>query len=34
MMPMIQIVKFKFYQHQLRAASPNLMLAKLTRYMV
>ena len=30
----IPIAKFKFHQHQLRAVSPNLMLAKLTRYTV
>ena len=30
----IQIAKFKFRQYQLRAVSPNLMLAKVTRYTV
>ena len=30
----IQIAKFKFHQYELRAVSPNLMLAKVTRYTV
>ena len=30
----IQIAKFKFFQYQWRAISPNLMLAKVTRYTV
>ena len=30
----IQITKFKFHQHLLEANSPNLMLAKLSRYRV
>ena len=30
----IQIAKFKFPQYELRAVTPNLMLAKVTRYMV
>ena len=30
----IQIAKFKFHQYELRAVSPNLMLAKVTHYMV
>ena len=30
----IQITKFKFRQYQLKAISPNLMLAKITRCMV
>ena len=30
----IQIVKFKLCQYQWRAISPNLMLTKVTRYMV
>ena len=30
----IQIAKFKFHQYQLRAASPNLMLTKITCYTV
>ena len=34
MMLSIQIAKFKFRQCQLRAISPNLMLAKITRYTV
>ena len=34
MMLSIQIAKFKFYQYQLRAVSPNLMFAKLTRYTI
>ena len=29
----IQIAKFKFRQYQLKAVSPNLMLAKVTRYL-
>ena len=28
----IQIAKFKFYQYQMRAISPNLKLVKVTRY--
>ena len=34
MMLIIQIVKFKFRQYQMRAISPNLMLVKVTCYMV
>ena len=34
MMLSIQIAKFKFRQYQLRAISPNLMLAKVTHYTV
>ena len=34
MTPSIQIAKFKFRQYQLRAVSPNLMLARFTRYTV
>ena len=30
----MQMAKFKFRQYQLRAVSPNLMLAKITRYTV
>ena len=34
MMLRIQIAKFEFRQYQLKAVSPNLMLAKVTRYTV
>ena len=34
MMLITQIVKFKSHQYQMRAVSPNLMLAIVTRYMV
>ena len=30
----IQIAKFKFHQYELRAVSPNLMLAKVTHHPV
>ena len=30
----IQITKFKFFQYHWRAISPNLMLAKVTRYTI
>ena len=30
----ILIAKFKFHQYERRAVSPNLMLAKITRYTV
>ena len=30
----IQIAKLKFHQYELRAVSPNLILAKVTRYTV
>ena len=34
MMLSIQVTKFKFPQYQPRAISPNLMLTKVTSYMV
>ena len=34
MMLSIQIAKFKFRQYQMRVVSPNLMLAKVTRYAI
>ena len=34
MMLYVQIAKFKFRQYQMRAVSPNLILAKVTHYVV
>ena len=34
MTPSIKIAKFKFHQYVLRAVSPNLLLAKVSRYTV